>query len=75
MGSVRQGVRPNAWDGVQQTAAMMADDILTTRLPIADGPRWGCIEAPGLGIEVDEDKVRYYHAAYRRDGQFLPYGR
>ena len=54
---------------------MMADDILTTRLPIADGPRWGCIEAPGLGIEVDEDKVRYYHAAYRRDGQFLPYGR
>jgi L-alanine-DL-glutamate epimerase-like enolase superfamily enzyme len=64
---------PNAWDGVQQTAAMMADDILTTRLPIADGPRWGRIEAPGLGVEVDEDKVRHYHAAYQRDGQFLPY--
>lgn len=64
---------PNAWEGVQQTAAMMVDDILTARLPIADGPRWGRSEAPGLGIEVDEDKVRHYHAAYQRDGQFLPY--
>ena len=33
----------------------MADDILTERLPIADGPKWGRIEAPGLGVEVDED--------------------
>lgn len=64
---------PNAWDGVQQTAAMMADDILRERLPIADGPTWGRIEGPGLGIEVDEDKVARYHEAYRRHGQFLPY--
>jgi glucarate dehydratase len=64
---------PNAADGVQQTAAMMQDDILTTALPIAGGPRWGCPTGPGLGIEVDEDKVARYHAAYLRDGQFLPY--
>jgi glucarate dehydratase len=64
---------PNAADGVQQTASMMEDDILTARLPIADGPSWGRVDGPGLGIEVDEDKVARYHEAYRRDGQFLPY--
>lgn len=64
---------PNARDGSQQTAAIMADDILATPLPIADGPRWGRIEAPGLGISVDEEKVAYYHEAYLHDGQFLPY--
>lgn len=64
---------PNAWDGSQQTAAMMQDDVLATRLPIADGPVWGRLEQPGLGVVVDEDKVAYYHDAYQRDGQFLPY--
>ena len=65
---------PNACDGHQQTAQNMADDILTERLPIADGPRWGRIEAPGLGVEVDEDKLMTYHEAYRREGEFPPYG-
>jgi glucarate dehydratase len=51
----------------------MADDILTELLPIAHGPAWGPVEAPGLGVEVDEDKLARYHAAYRRDGQFLPW--
>lgn len=64
---------PNAIEGAQQTAALMADDILREPLPIASGPKWGLIERPGLGVEVDEDKVRRYHEAYRRDGQFLPY--
>ena len=36
---------------------MMEDDILTERIPIADGPRWGRIDKPGLGVEVDEDKL------------------
>lgn len=63
---------PNVEDGVQQTAAMMADDILVDRLPIADGPEWGLIEGAGLGVEVDEDKLAKYVEAYRRDGQFLP---
>ena len=50
----------------------MADDILTEPLPIATGPSWGLIERPGLGVEVDQDKLARYHDAYLRDGQFLP---
>ena len=65
---------PNASDGHQQTAQMMADDILTERLPIADGPKWGRIEGPGLGVEVDVDKVMRYHEDYRRLGNFQPFG-
>ncbi len=64
---------PNAVDGNQQVAAMMSDDILSAPIPIAEGPKWGLIEAPGLGVEVDEDKIGLYHEAYKRDGQFLPY--
>ena len=40
---------PNAIDGAQQTAAIMADDILTRPLPIATGPRWGSHRAAGTG--------------------------
>jgi L-alanine-DL-glutamate epimerase-like enolase superfamily enzyme len=64
---------PNATDGTQQTASILADDIVKGGLPIAHGPRWGLIEASGLGIEIDEDKLRRHHEAFRRDGQFLPY--
>ncbi|HLJ12189.1 MAG TPA: mandelate racemase/muconate lactonizing enzyme family protein, partial [Planctomycetaceae bacterium] len=66
---------PNAIDGAQQTAALMADDILTEPIAIASGPRWGAIEQPGLGIEIDEAKLNRYHECYLRDGQFLPYRR
>jgi glucarate dehydratase len=64
---------PNAVDGAQQTAALMADDILRAPLPIAFGPRWGIPEAPGLGVEVDEDRLARHHAAFLRDGPFLPW--
>jgi L-alanine-DL-glutamate epimerase-like enolase superfamily enzyme len=64
---------PNAIDGAQQTAALMAGDILKEPLPIASGPRWGAIEKPGLGVEIDEAKLHHYHACYLRHGQFLPY--
>ena len=65
---------PNACDGHQQTAQIMTDDILTTRIPIADGPKWGRIDELGLGVDVDEDKLMTYHEEYRRDGEFVPYG-
>jgi L-alanine-DL-glutamate epimerase-like enolase superfamily enzyme len=61
---------PNASDGHQQTAQMMADDVLTTRLPIADGPSFGPIDGPGLGVEVDEAKLERFHADYQRQGEF-----
>ena len=64
---------PNNVDGNQQTAQMMCDDILKTPLPIARGPEWGVPEGAGLGIEVDEEKVRKYHESYRREGQIPPY--
>jgi glucarate dehydratase len=64
---------PNAIDGAQQTAALMSGDILKDPLPIATGPRWGMIEKPGLGVEIDEAKLQHYHECYLRDGQFLPY--
>ena len=32
------------------------------------GPRWGTIEGPGLGVEVDEDAVAEAAARYRREG-------
>lgn len=65
----------NACDGNQQVASILADDIVCERLPIRDGPAWGRVERPGLGVDVDEEKLRQYHEAYRRDGQFLPYDR
>lgn len=65
---------PNATDGNQQTAQLMEGDVLTERLPIASAPRWGLIQGPGLGVEVDEDKVREYHEAYLTEGAHAPYG-
>ena len=64
---------PNADPGNQQTAAFMTDDILAQPVPIASGPKWGLIEAPGLGVEVDEEKLARYHEAYLRDGPFKPF--
>jgi glucarate dehydratase len=65
---------PNIIAGNQQTAQMISDDILTSRLPIADGPIWGTPEGPGLGLDVDEEKLGRYHDDYLRQGQILPYG-
>jgi L-alanine-DL-glutamate epimerase-like enolase superfamily enzyme len=64
---------PNGVDGHQQTAYLMEHDILTEPLPIATGPRWGPIEAPGLGVDVDEDAVAEAAARYRAEGQYLPW--
>ena len=64
---------PRVNGGNQQTAQMMRDDVLTTTIPIAAGPSWGIPEGPGLGIEVDEEKVAKYHANYLERGQYLPY--
>ncbi len=64
---------PNLVDGNQQTAEMMEDDVLTVPLAIATGPDWGVPQGVGLGVEVDEAKVRKYHQLYRERGQFLSY--
>jgi L-alanine-DL-glutamate epimerase-like enolase superfamily enzyme len=64
---------PNACLGHQQVAQLMADDILTAPLPIAEGPSWGRLEGPGLGVEVDEQKLMRYHEDYLRLGEFRTY--
>jgi len=65
---------PNATDGNQQTAQLLEGDVLAEPLPIATGPAWGRIEGPGLGVTVDEDRVRACHEAFRAEGAFTPYG-
>jgi L-Ala-D/L-Glu epimerase len=64
---------PNTALGNQQTAALMFADVIEEELPIATGPRWGALEGPGLGVTVNEDKVRACHEAYLQNGQYLPY--
>ena len=64
---------PNLVDGNQQTAQIVEDDVLSVPLPIASSPDWGVIDEPGIGIEVDEDKVAHFHKRYQDEGQFLPY--
>ncbi len=66
---------PSAVDGNQQTTHIMPDGILKQPVPIASGPEWEAPQGPGLGVEVDEEKVKQYHAQYKAYGQFLPYDR
>lgn len=63
----------NGVEGHQQTASVMADCILAEPLPIATSPEWAAEEQPGLGIAIDQDKLDFYHRAYLRDGQFMPW--
>jgi glucarate dehydratase len=65
---------PNVIDGNQQTAQLMQGDLLAREIPIATGPSWGRIEGPGLGVEVDEAKLRARHEAFLHDGAYPPYG-
>jgi L-alanine-DL-glutamate epimerase-like enolase superfamily enzyme len=64
---------PNGVAGHQQTAYMLEHDVLTRPLPIASGPRWGRIDGPGLGVDVDEDAVEDSAARYRTEGQYVPW--
>jgi L-alanine-DL-glutamate epimerase-like enolase superfamily enzyme len=64
---------PNGVAGHQQTAYLMEYDVLTEEIPIATGPVWGPIEAPGLGVEVSDDAVREAAARYEADGQYRPW--
>jgi glucarate dehydratase len=63
----------NGVAGHQQTATVMADDILVTDLPIKNSPVWGEVEGPGLGIAIDADKLAFYNRLFRDEGQFLPW--
>jgi L-alanine-DL-glutamate epimerase-like enolase superfamily enzyme len=64
---------PNGVAGHQQTAQLLEHDVLTEPTPIATGPRWGTIDAPGLGVEVDEGAVTEAAARYAANGQYRPW--
>jgi L-Ala-D/L-Glu epimerase len=64
---------PNGVEGHQQTAYLIEHDILAEPIPIASGPRWGAIEGPGLGVDVDDDAVAEAAARYRIEGQYHPW--
>lgn len=64
---------PNVVEGNQQTAHLMTDDIVTEEIPIANGPDWGVPEGPGIGVDVDLEKLARYHEFYLERGQFQPY--
>jgi glucarate dehydratase len=66
---------PNVVEGNQQTAQMMAGDVLADALPIASGPRWGVPEGVGLGVEPDVAAIDDGHRRYTVEGPFLPYPR
>lgn len=64
---------PNVLDGNQQTAHLMTDDIVVDEIPIAAGPDWGVPAGPGIGIEVNPEKLARYHRLFLDRGQFQPY--
>ncbi|HVT93308.1 MAG TPA: mandelate racemase/muconate lactonizing enzyme family protein [Bryobacteraceae bacterium] len=64
---------PNVVEGNQQTAHLMTDDIVTEEIPITNGPEWGVPEGPGIGVDVDPEKLGRYHELYLERGQFQPY--
>lgn len=50
----------------------LADDYVTC--PISyDGGKLVVSSAPGLGVDLDEDKVHRYHQAFQREGQAVSY--
>ena len=63
----------NGVAGHQQTAYLMEHDVLTEPIPISSGPRWGTIEGPGLGVDVDNDAVAEAATRYRIEGQYRPW--
>lgn len=64
---------PAVVDGHQQTAHLMAHDIVEEPIPIADRPTWGTPTGTGIGVELDRDALREAAERFEREGQYLPY--
>ena len=52
---------------------MMADDVVTEPVRIVDG-HIEVDDRPGLGVELDDDKLARYHEAFLSAGYSSPYG-
>jgi L-alanine-DL-glutamate epimerase-like enolase superfamily enzyme len=59
--------------GHQQFLTILTHDLLAEPAPLADGdivvPR-----GPGLGIDLDQDAVRFYEGVFEKYGEFPGYG-
>jgi L-Ala-D/L-Glu epimerase len=63
----------NVVGGNQQSSVASVDDILKTPVPLVSSGTWGVPEGPGLGVEVDDEKLGRYHDTFRERGQILSY--
>ena len=52
----------------------MASDILQEEIPITSSNTWGLINKPGLGIEIDEAKLQFFHKKFVENGEYKLYG-
>jgi glucarate dehydratase len=59
--------------GHQQYLTILEHDLLTTPVEFVDGAI-PVPTGPGLGIELDQEAVRFYEDLYRRHGEFEGYG-
>jgi len=59
--------------GHQQYLTILEHDLLATRVEFVDGGI-PVPTGPGLGIELDQEAVRFYEDVYREHGEFEGYG-
>jgi len=59
--------------GHQQYLTILEHDLLTAPVEFVDGAI-PVPTGPGLGIELDQEAVRFYEDVYRRHGEFEGYG-
>jgi len=52
----------------------MASDILQEEIPITEKNVWGLIPKPGLGVEIDNEKLQFFHQQYLKNGEYKLYG-
>jgi len=52
---------------------MLADDVVTEPVEIVEG-QIAVIDKPGLGVELDRDKLTKYHRAYQEQGSASAFG-
>jgi L-alanine-DL-glutamate epimerase-like enolase superfamily enzyme len=65
---------PNAGLAHQTHAQLLADDVVAGGVPALVDGGLALPDGPGIGTELDRDRVEHYADVYRREGTFSPYG-
>lgn len=61
---------PNFTYANQAYVAFLSDDIIKGGLPRYDGDCLEVPQKPGIGVELDPDKMEKYSGLYREKGEF-----